>query len=208
MRLKEFLKEAEENASQKWLQAHIGYVEAAGTSFYEDADLQKILSGKQAKSWPSMIVDEHGDIHTSGDITSVWIDGFNKQKYDCPIETPSWVSASLISGTIRDATLENLANIPDASVVTFMKCKIHSFKFPAKMFQNKTEMSFVDCQIPDGLLSLLKIENLNKLTASQFKNEKLLEALKIVTEHLQGSRDIPECQQELIEAGLQEYAKL
>lgn len=69
-----------------------------------------------------------------------------------------------------------------------------------------TESMIVDC----GLLRLLKIPSLKRIVLNRRDDtkNKFDSAMSIVFKHFEGDREVAECQQELIEAGLQEYAKL
>jgi hypothetical protein len=68
--------------------------------------------------------------------------------------------------------------------------------------------------ITSNILGILKIKELtdihtNPVTGSFGSIEgDLLEAAEIINKHLQGARRINKCREELIEAGLKEYAKL
>lgn len=63
------------------------------------------------------------------------------------------------------------------------------------------------CIVEGGLLRLLKLPALESVCTISMGDPQLTDALDIVQSHLV-NRNVPECQQELIEAGLQEYAKL
>jgi hypothetical protein len=58
-----------------------------------------------------------------------------------------------------------------------------------------------------GLLSVMLIEDLNKLVIDNM-DSKIQQACKIINKHLQGDRSITDCQIELQDAGLSQYAKL
>ncbi len=60
------------------------------------------------------------------------------------------------------------------------------------------------------MLGFLMIRDLPKLYETELddKNNQPVKAIKIINEHLKGDRDVLACQEELIIAGLKEFAKL
>jgi hypothetical protein len=62
--------------------------------------------------------------------------------------------------------------------------------------------------IKSNMLGILKIKNLKKVPSSKMMNDQLKEACDIIDNHLSSGRRISKCRQELIEAGLKEFAKL
>ena len=65
-----------------------------------------------------------------------------------------------------------------------------------------------NCQNATGLLGLVNLKNVGYLDLRANKNaHTLLQAEAIIQKHLQNGQDILECQEELIDAGLKEYAK-
>jgi hypothetical protein len=73
----------------------------------------------------------------------------------------------------------------------------------------KCEMMIIPSSVKSSVLSLLKIKNLEFVGYNDANvNVDFIEAMKIINEHLNGSRRINKCKEELIEAGYKEYAKL
>ena len=64
------------------------------------------------------------------------------------------------------------------------------------------------CPIKSHILGLLLIKKLNAVVINQFSSDEFKAAVKIINKHLQGDRDVIDCQQEMIEAGLKQYAQL
>lgn len=66
--------------------------------------------------------------------------------------------------------------------------------------------------IRSHVLGIMLIEGLQGVRfscpQSKMLNQKLLQVQEIINKHLKGARDIHECQQELIDVGLPEYARL
>jgi hypothetical protein len=77
-----------------------------------------------------------------------------------------------------------------------------------------TRLDISGCPLITNMLYLFKIKGLIHVTVwnkniSQTDHERKMKRLQeILNKHLAGDRDIMECQEELIEAGLEEYAKL
>jgi hypothetical protein len=61
--------------------------------------------------------------------------------------------------------------------------------------------------ITSNILGILKIKNLNDVSTKDLWDE-LKEAVDIINKHLETGRRVSKCKQELIEAGLKEFAKL
>jgi len=83
-----------------------------------------------------------------------------------------------------------------------------------KEIKKATSLDISGCPLITNMLYLFKIKGLTHVTVwskyiSQTDHERKMERLQeILNKHLSGGRDIMECQEELIEAGLEEYAHL
>lgn len=88
-------------------------------------------------------------------------------------------------------------------------CELRSFVGVEKLTHLK-HIQYAGYQdIHAGLLRLLKAPALVGIDVPiNTENKDLQTATKIVSSHLANGRSVPECQQELIEEGLQKYAKL
>lgn len=113
----------------------------------------------------------------------------------------------------NEYVVKDLSFVADAKKLVFCKAIIESFKGIDKI-SNLQAIGFSStCQFADdvGLLRLLKCKSLEfiEFNPGDFikANLKIADALLIVQSHLK-TKNVPECQQELIEEGLQRYAKL
>jgi hypothetical protein len=139
---------------------------------------------------------------------------------ECPIpaELIEWYLPRLDSVAYEDATLEadsKLVNMGVKSISLSGRPKVNSLK-PLLALDSVENLTLsVAIFYPDywntGVLALLKMPHLkviNLLTKpSSGPSKDLYKALKIVQKHLE-AKDISECMDELMEAGLKEYAKL
>lgn len=64
-----------------------------------------------------------------------------------------------------------------------------------------------NCPIESNILGLILVKSLHKFSFEDFKGDHH-PVENIINSHLQGNRDVLECQEELIEKGFKEYAKL
>ena len=79
---------------------------------------------------------------------------------------------------------------------------LHDIHKHIKFMGNDTRMSFNACDIKSNVLGLLKIKGLTQVYL-QNKNVE-----NILNKYLSAEKDLLACQQELIEAGFEEYAQL
>jgi hypothetical protein len=86
---------------------------------------------------------------------------------------------------------------------------ITSFEGVGRKFLTKVPDFLItpDC-LTSNILGILLIDGLEQGRVSTYGIPNLRNALKIIDKHLKGDKDILECQEELIEAGFKEYAKL
>lgn len=87
------------------------------------------------------------------------------------------------------------------------RCQIKSWNGLEKIKVDKLEMFDVDedSDIDCGMLKLFKT-SIKKLDL-ETKNKEMSRAAKIVAKHIQGERNIADCMDDLIAAGLKKYAK-
>jgi hypothetical protein len=69
---------------------------------------------------------------------------------------------------------------------------------------------YINARVTDSVLGLLKIKDIVDvfILGQQHEVTDLKQVVKILNKHLQGDRNIFDCQSELIDAGLDDYAKL
>jgi hypothetical protein len=113
------------------------------------------------------------------------------------------VGISFYNGVGMDETW-----LPNVKEYAFGDCELTSLKLDPHRFSNLTHLRFINgTKIHGGLMSFLTLPKLQSVTANRFlEDERLFKALEIVNKHLE-HRDVPECMDELMEAGLKEYAK-
>jgi hypothetical protein len=114
------------------------------------------------------------------------------------------------SQSASDFWIHNFNDFPNVNWIVTDRVRIRSLEGIDKL-TNLRAIDFDDDKFTGGLLRLLKIPKLKKFTwymTATTHNSKLHQALKIVEKHFRNDKDIAECMDELIEAGLKEYAKL
>jgi hypothetical protein len=139
---------------------------------------------------------------------------------ECPIPADliAWYLPKLESVAYEDATFEadsKLVNMSVKSISLSGSPKVNSLK-PLLALDSVEELTFSTAiYYPDawktGVLTLLKMPHLKKIKLlgqpSSDSSKALRAALDIVQKHLT-EKDISECMDELMEAGLKEYARL
>jgi hypothetical protein len=103
--------------------------------------------------------------------------------------------------------ITNFKNLPYAKKFEFGDVEIKSFEGINKNEQLR-ELNFADAKCHCGLLSLLKVKSLESIFTWSGVDKNLSKAFDIIKKNLDEGRDIADCMDELIEAGLKEYAKL
>jgi hypothetical protein len=203
MKLTEILKESSDNqALLHWLTTYLDdcfWVSPEGETDYSSNDIYEILM-KEKK------------VDSSSDDGYFYIDfNFNgNEVVECPVPSEKWLD--IFDDTIRRCTYMN-ATIKDpeklldvADELHLEICTVESFKFPKGTYLETLWMKH--CEVKDncGMLSLLKTESIGTCRCSGC-GEKIEKAVAIVAKHLADKQDVAECMDELIEAGLKEFAK-
>jgi hypothetical protein len=118
-------------------------------------------------------------------------------------EQAGTIGMSFYNGTDMDETW-----LPNVKEYAFGDCELTSLKLDPHKFSNLTHLRFINgTKIHGGLMSFFTLPKLRSVTANRFlEDEKLFKAIEIVNKHLE-HRDVPECMDELMEAGLKQYAK-
>jgi hypothetical protein len=102
--------------------------------------------------------------------------------------------------------IEDFTEFPDIDFLALESCMVKSFKGIDKLSNLKRIEIDFRINVDGGILSLLKYHGV--LLASEIQNERTEKAFGILMRHFDGNKNIPDCMDELIEAGLKEYAKL
>ena len=96
-------------------------------------------------------------------------------------------------------------------VITAIDCKIKSIKDIDKKISYCEKLYLAGNPIEGGVLSLLKINGLKEISLGDVLDRRgsdLRAVAHIIQKHLRSDRDIMDCQDELIDAGFESYAKL
>jgi hypothetical protein len=124
------------------------------------------------------------------------------------VRTTDWDIKGKVSVTFYGGDGMEADWLPNVHMLTLSSCKFKSFKLNPMQLNEVTDISFrLDTEITSGLLGILKLPKLKSIFNDHLDSAKLKTALDIIKKHL-GTKDISECMDELIEAGLKEYAKL
>lgn len=147
--------------------------------------------------------------------------GIHNATWDPPIDSHSWAGdpeffdlRGLEFHPTHGSTwmeLPSFKKIPASAREIFLKdLEIKSFD-GLKGLPNIKKISIIECDVSCGVLRLLKdTTQLVELHIVADDNDKGGQALKIVKKYLENRKigDVADCMDELIEAGLKEYAKL
>jgi RNA recognition motif-containing protein len=123
---------------------------------------------------------------------------------------PSNMELSIQGSSNKPGIIENFKDFPDVHnlfILRYIDIKsLDGFENTKITFLN---LEHLKTDIECGLLRLLKSKHLQIVKPPKFGGEDLKHALTIVDKHLSGGDgNIPDCMDELIEAGLKKYAKL
>lgn len=200
MKFKEFLKEAEKSALEKFLEPY--GIDAVDDNRHIIESMEELLDATGEK--------------IRFDITSLHLlnDHGGSKIFNPPIGSDDWVNLrdfGFIGGHNDQLhIIEDFSKMPNVATLSFSATEIKSFAKGNHLSEVKyLDFRFVE-KVECGLLSMFKMPNLHGLELKDLDgaNEELMKALEIVNKHLEGERDLTECMDELIEAGLKKYAKL
>jgi hypothetical protein len=122
-----------------------------------------------------------------------------------------WDSREIDETLFFRTTVKDFQNVPDCRTVHLWDCKVDSFSGIEKLegCRRLALSRRVNNHKPIGLLRLLKMPSLALVDFDRFIDDEQasLTMSHIINKHLK-DKDISECMDELIEAGLKEYAKL
>jgi hypothetical protein len=204
MKLNEILKEESENSALKqWL---IKYLDDCfwvspedGETDYGAADIYEILMNRQ-----KIGSTEDGYFYIDFNFNGADV-------IECPLHSDKWLDVfddSIRRCSYMNAKVDDPAKLLDIAGELHLEiCNIESFKFPKGTYLHTLWVK--QCEVADncGMLSLLKTDSIGEFKARSC-GEKVEKAAAIVAKHLADKQDVAECMDELIEAGLKEYAKL
>lgn len=114
--------------------------------------------------------------------------------------------AAQISGSVELESFDDMPNCRDIDMVRNVIIK--SFKGIEKLTHCRS-LTINESTLAEGcgLLGILKASNLKNFYIDEWTNEEDQEAFKILMRHFNGSRNVADCMDELMEAGFKKYAK-
>lgn len=152
---------------------------------------------------PDKIIDADGNFHKN--INELVIGIAFTRDFEWPFKKNAykkWMS-------IHEMNITDFVKFPNVQNLQLYGCKMKSLAGIDKITGLK-ELTFgFAVELEGGMLRLLKTKiKPEDVTNHYISDDKFAKALKIVLKHMGGDRDLLECQNELIEADLEEYAKL
>lgn len=113
------------------------------------------------------------------------------------------VGMSFYSGTNMDESW-----LPNVKELCFGDCDFTSLKLDPHKFSKLTHLRLINgTTVKGGLMSLFTLPKFQDISANRFlQDENLFKAIQIINHHLK-DKNAAECIDELMEAGLKEYAR-
>lgn len=194
MRFKQFLKEAVSNKEMN--------------EWFRQYELEAFASGQPRRVYQDIYdngieenISELGIGVESGDIT-----------WKPLLQSDEWgniVTFNFLKMVGRH-TIKNFSDIPNVKNLSFNDCTIESLNGAEKLSEVQYIAIEAWCHFNGGLLKFLKMPNLREFHIGNFIGDNNLEqALAIVKKHVEdGENDIVSCQTDLMDANLEEFAKL
>jgi hypothetical protein len=204
VKLNEILKEAENPELLKWLKDWNVSAMFEGDGTRVTMDYKKLyeffVNGKE--NFPKEY--ENCQIYVRFEFR-------NHEVTQCPGGAKLWYDFygdKLAGTTYSYATVRDAKQLMDlGEEFTFAKCAIYDLKLDKDFYADSFQ--FYETTVYCGLLSLLKAEYVGKIKARYCVQHGLEKAVGIIDKHKgTDDTDIPECMDELIGAGLKEFAKL
>jgi hypothetical protein len=143
---------------------------------------------------------EGPDINARHNATFIW--PFDKN-------TPNGTEWSIQGTDGKTAIIENFKSFPEARHLSLIRnVQVLSFEGIENVKLFELNLRYLQTNIECGLIRLLKNKTLQSIAGPNIADlHELKAAIQIVDKHLD-TRDIFDCMDELIEAGLKKYAKL
>lgn len=127
-----------------------------------------------------------------------------------PFDSKAWPQGNnrLESLRIIGAVIDTWDKMPIAQLLILDRCEFHTFKL-GSLDGGIDNLTLDFPKVKCGLLGILKCKTIGRVGGTASCPKDLQLALQIINKHLlKDDRDILECQNELIDANLDEYAKL
>lgn len=209
MKFKDFLNESVNANAKNWLKEHVALSPVNPT--YDDWDIEKIWEVADPDEIGCQINAKTGALVIWG-VADVTIN-MKGQDWNCPFESNLWEpdQFGMQLSNVKFAKGKKLKNIPNVGTLAFHHCEIETFEVDGKPL-NKVEHLEIQAhtKVNCGLLKLLKRKDYPALEGMSVagSDKRLAQAAKILNTYLMQDGDIVEFQTELIDEGLDEYAKL
>lgn len=124
------------------------------------------------------------------------------------VGSPKVCGISFFCTNTKIQSFEGAPEIIKGSLVANGCLNVHSLHNIHKHVKEIGGHFLIPETVATSILGLLKIRNLTSAPLFSEMSEELMKAGAIVNRHLKGDRNIHACQEELLEAGLKEFARL
>jgi hypothetical protein len=194
MKLNELLeaKDAPIDTLRKWIKSHC--------KFYDYYD--------KPATFPTATTIEGDVLRIDFYIKTIFVSG-SKNKANPPVHLDT-IPNSLSALHLSDLKIDESYFI-DVKNVTILRCEMPPLARLVHVMSTVEKLELMQMKIDGGVLSLFKCPKLKEVVImdnSSPNKERFAQLSSIMTKHLSSAdRDITECMDELIEAGLKEYAK-
>jgi hypothetical protein len=217
MKFKTFLSEwvSENDKIIDWFRRRIKYMNVAViTPEFED---EAYFSYKRYEEEYSQSKTVFFDIGSDQGKKSIESHGFEELELDfgndhfsSPLESSAWNKADF-GMVIKHAKIEGLDNIPNLEYLAFEYCTFYDLddEFADDLSRIHQIHLGTGIKFECGLIRFIKSKKFSNLKELRVTgNSELKKACDIINRHLKSGRDVTDCIDELIEAGLKQYAKL
>jgi len=204
MKFKEFLNETQTNqkALEDWLIDHISMIDDTPIDDILEDDHSNVIIFSNSEHVVG-VMNEHNEDAREVEFQC------NGDEFNPPMGTFKW-SGSFTRVEITSAKINDWSLIPNAESIKIDESEIESFNGIDKL-DGVSELEFVNSSIKaKGILRIAKMPSLEKLEAGGYGDatDPDVKAMKIVAMHIKAGDDLVEIQSALIDADLDEYAKL
>jgi hypothetical protein len=207
MKFKQFLKESSSAEVLRWFSEYIRMIAPINGESISYKDFVDEGGDNTGFEFDLGHSDGKDMIETKG-IEEIFID-FAHEDFRIPLNSSAWNKCGF-GILIQNAKVHDFGSMPNVEYLAFEKTKIYSFDDA-----NSDDLSrvgsiyFTSTDVECGMINLIKSKKFSSLREVTCNNSgDLKKACVIITRHLKFGRDVADCIDELIEAGLKQYAKL
>jgi len=204
MKFKEFLKEDHtEQDLGEWVMDYVTYLDATFTEDY--IEKSPTYDFKHGEFWL---------LNKRGDAASTMTLNFSGNEFIAPpLGKYKWPKIARME--ITKADIAKWTDVPPSTELQLDNCHLPAFKGITALKEiERLDLEGVDDLLFEskGLLGILKLPHLKEFIWTRSSHSKgfkpLHKALNIIQEHVDNGKNLVEAQSEMIDAGLEEYAKL